>query len=169
MRHLLIAGLLLAAPAALAQGAAAAPASYEPPAGSPIGADPALLRGILWATDSTPEDIRAIAIEDLALLGDPRALSPLSALLWDPSLRIQTAAVRAVGLFQHPRAEEILTSVVRSSRLPDSLKIQALDGLLYQRTPSAKATVESASRDPRLPLVVQSAALNVASRWSSPK
>lgn len=169
MRHLLLAGLLLAAPTALAQGAAAAPAPTAPTTGPVVGPDQALLRGIIWATEPGPEEIRTIAIEDLALLGDPRALPPLSALLWDPNPRIQQAAVRAVALFQHPRAEEILSSVVRSTRLPDALKIQALDGLLYQRTPSARTTVEAVSRDPRLPLAIQSAALNVAARWGGAK
>jgi HEAT repeat protein len=149
MRHLPFASLLLAASAALAQGA--------------------LLRGLLWATEPAPEEIRAIAIEDLALLGDPRALNPLAALVWDPNPRIQAAALRAVALFQHPRAEEILTSVVRHPKLPDALKIQALDGLLYQRTPTARATVETASRDPRLPPAVQSTALAVAARWGGTK
>jgi hypothetical protein len=164
MRHLLLASLLLAAPTVLAQGAAAVPTASA--AGAVVGPDQALLRGIVWATEPGPEEIRVIAIEDLALLGDPRALAPLSALLWDPNPRIQQAAVRAVALFQHPRAEEILSSVVRNPRLPDALKIQALDGLLYQRTPSARATVEAASRDTRLPLAIQSAANNIAARWA---
>lgn len=168
MRHLLLAGFLLAAPTALAQGTAAPPASSES-VNSPIGADAALLRGILWATQTAPEEIRTLAIEDLALLGDPRALGPLSAMLWDPNPRIQQAVVRAVTAFQHPLAEEILTQVVRSTRLPDALKVQALEGLIYQRTPSARGTVETASRDPRLPLAVQSAALNVAARWGGTK
>jgi HEAT repeat protein len=164
MRHLLLAGILLAAPTALAQGVSSSPAAPDAVT-SPIGADAALLRAILWATQPAPEEIRTLAIEDLALLGDARALGPLSAMLWDPNPRIQQAVVRAVALFQHPLAESILTSVVRSTRLPDALKIQALDGLLYQRTPSARATVDTASRDPRLPLAIQSAALNVSSRW----
>ncbi|WP_224248695.1 HEAT repeat domain-containing protein [Hyalangium gracile] len=168
MRPLLLAGLLLTAPAALAQGAASAPGSTEP-AAAPVSPDVALLRGILWTTEPAPEEIRAIAIEDLALLGDPRALGPLSALLWDPNPRIQSAAVRAVALFQHPRAEEILIGVVRSTRLPDAVKLQALDGLLYQRTPTARAAIEGASRDPRLPYAIQSAALNVAARWGAAK
>lgn len=193
MRHLLLAGLLLMAPAALAQRAPtvatptpeAAPAAAQAPAATPApattpapastesaapgSADQALLRAILWANDSAPEEIRVIAIEDLALLGDPRALGPLSALLGDSNPRVQSAAVRAVALFQHPRAEEILVSVIRSTRLPDALKLQALDGLLYQRTASARATLESSSRDPHLPLAVQSAALNVAARWGAAK
>ncbi|WP_224362076.1 HEAT repeat domain-containing protein [Hyalangium versicolor] len=172
MRHLLLAGFLLTAPAALAQGVAAEPAPSESTAAAtsaPVSPDVALLRAILWTSEPAPDEIRAIAIEDLALLGDARALGPLSALLGDPNPRVQTAAVRAVALFQHPRAEEILTSVVRSTRLPDALKIQALDGLLYQRTPSAKAAVEAASRDPRLPYAIQSAAMNVAARWGAAK
>jgi HEAT repeat protein len=169
MRHLLLAGLLLAAPTVLAQSTAGAQAPTESAAGAFVGPDQALLRGILWATEPAPEEIRAIAIEDLALLGDPRALDPLSALLWDPNPRVQQAAVRAVALFQPPRPEEILSSVLRSTRLPDALKIQALDGLLYQRTPSARTTVEAASRDQRLPLAIQSAALNVAARWGGTK
>src|SRR5689334_6996987 len=112
MRHLLLASLLLAAPTVLAQGAAAAPAPAASTTGTVVGPDQALLRGIVWASEPGPEEIRVIAIEDLALLGDPRALAPLSVLLWDPNPRIQQAAVRAVALFQHPRAEEILSSVV---------------------------------------------------------
>jgi HEAT repeat protein len=162
MHRLLLAGLLLSSPA-LAQG------TSEPVTAGAMSADAALLRGLLWATEPSPEEIRVIAIEDLALLGDPRALNPLVALLWDPNPRIQAAALRAVALFQHPRAEEILSGVVRHPKLADALKIQALDGLLYQRTASARATVEAASRDPRLPLAIQSAALNVAARWAAPR
>lgn len=164
MRHLLLAGILLSTSTVLAQGAPESAAT-----GASIGADAALLRGLLWATEPTPEEIRVTAIEDLALLGDPRALNPLAALLWDPNPRVQAAALRAIALFQHPRAEEILSGVVRHSKLADALKLQALDGLLYQRTASARATVEAASRDPRLPLAIQSAALNVAARWGAPR
>jgi HEAT repeat protein len=159
MLRLCLAVVLLSTSTALAQSA-------SEPASGPMGADVALLRGLLWATEPHPEEIRVIAIEDLALLGDPRALNPLVALVWDPNPRIQAAALRAVALFQHPRAEEILSGVVRHPKFPDAMKIQALDGLLYQRTASARATVEAASRDPRLPLAVQSAALNVAARWA---
>jgi HEAT repeat protein len=175
MRHLLLAGILLAllAPfSALAQGGLPPPPSVaapsEPAATSgPLNPDATLLRALLWAHEPAPEEIRAIAIEDLALLADPRALGPLSSLLWDPNPRVQSAAVRAIALFQHPRAEEILSSVVRHAKMPDALKIQALDGLLYQRTPTARATLETASKDPRQPLAIQSAALAVVARWGA--
>ncbi|SEN07699.1 HEAT repeat-containing protein [Stigmatella aurantiaca] len=176
MRPLPLASLLLLSLPVFAQATPPAPpgvqAREEPaPAarGGTVSEDTALLRGLLWATEPTPEEVRAMAIEDLALLADPRALNPLAALLWDPSPRIQAAALRAVALFQHPRAEEILTQVVRHTQLPDALKLQALDGLLYQRTASARATVGAVSKDPRLPAALQSAALSVLARWDVPR
>ncbi|WNZ65115.1 HEAT repeat domain-containing protein [Myxococcus sp. MxC21-1] len=115
MRPLLLAGLLLAtAPRAQASpppGPAPTPPVEAAPA--PATDDTALLRGLLCAVRPAPEEIRAIAIEDLGLLGDARALDALATLLWDPNPRIQQAALRAVTLFQHARAEEILANVVR--------------------------------------------------------
>jgi HEAT repeat protein len=174
MRLVPLASLLLLPLPVSAQATPKAPpaaqARQEPaPQGGAAGEDTALLRGLLWTTEPTPEEVRAMAIEDLALLADPRALNPLAALLWDPSPRIQAAALRAVALFQHPRAEEILAQVVRTATLPDALKLQALDGLLYQRTASARATVETVSKDPRLPASLQSAALGVLARWDVPR
>jgi HEAT repeat protein len=176
MRPLPLASLLLLSPPVFAQAVPPVPlalqAPEEPPAtarGGAAGEDTALLRGLLWATEPTPEEVRAMAIEDLALLADPRALNPLAALLWDPSPRIQSSALRAVALFQHPRAEEILAQVVRHPQLPDALKLQALDGLLYQRTASARSTVEALSKDPRVPVSLQSAALGVLARWDVPR
>lgn len=178
MRPLLAAALLLTA-AAHAQTPAAAPkaapkadkapaavASARPPADG-SAQDVALLRGLLWAAEPGPEEIRALAIEDLALLGDPRALDPLAAYIWDPNPRIQQAALRAVALFQHRRAEEILGNVVRHPRLPDALKIQALGGLLYQRTPTARRVVQDVAADSRVGYAVQNAARSVASQWEA--
>lgn len=173
MRSVLLAGLLLTATAQAqatpaSQPPAPPPSARSPDPTTPASPDTALLRGILWATEPAPEEVRVIAIEDLALLGDPRALDPLAALVWDPSPRVQAAAVRAVALFQHPRAEQILSDVVRHPSLPEPLKLQALDGLLFQRTPSAHAFVRDAARNPRYSLTVQSAALAVANKWNAP-
>ncbi|WP_244225080.1 HEAT repeat domain-containing protein, partial [Corallococcus sicarius] len=129
--------------------------------------DVALLRGLLWASEPAPEEIRALAIEDLALLGDPRALDPLAAFIWDPNPRIQQAALRAVALFQHRRAEEILGNIVRHPRLPDTLKIQALGGLLYQRTPTARRAAQDVAADSRMGYAVQNAARSVVSQWDA--
>ncbi|QSQ27235.1 HEAT repeat domain-containing protein [Pyxidicoccus parkwayensis] len=188
MRLLLLAGLLLAATAARAQARPrpAAPAKSAPAREQPAPAseaptppppppseastatgpdDTALLRTLLWAMKPAPEEVRAIAIEDVALLGDARALDSLAALLWDANPRIQQAALRAVALFQHPRAEEILGNVVRHPRMPDALKIQALNGLIFQRTSTARRTVQDAALDARLTAPVQNAARTVVAQW----
>lgn len=163
MRTLLLAGLLLTA-TAHAQDAAPAPAAQPVPAPSP---DTVLLRGLLWAHEPAPEEIRGMAIEDLALLGDVRALDPLGALVWDPNPRIQAAAVRAIALFQHPRAEQLLADIVRHPSLPEPLKLQALGGLLFQRTATALATVRETAKNPRASPTVQSAAHAVAAKWDA--
>ncbi|NTX14326.1 HEAT repeat domain-containing protein [Myxococcus sp. CA051A] len=179
MSPLLVAGLLLvaAAPARTPAPAASrpaptssrpAPAPPEPPAPVASADDTALLRALLWAARPAPEEVRAIAVEDLALLGDPRALDSLATHLWDPNPRTQQAVLRAVALFQHPRAEEILGNVVRHPRMPDALKIQALNGLVFQRTASARRTVQDAATDSRLTSVVQNAARAVAEQWNAP-
>ncbi|MCP3062572.1 HEAT repeat domain-containing protein [Myxococcus sp. K38C18041901] len=175
MSPLLVAGLLLAAAPARPPAAQARPAAETPrPAPEPAnpqaapGDDAAFLRALLWAARPAPEEIRAIAVEDLALLGDPRALDSLAIHLWDPNPRTQQAVLRAVALFQHPRAEEILGNVVRHPRMPDALKIQALNGLIFQRTPSARRTLQDAITDARLTSAVQNAARAVAAQWEAP-
>ncbi|QDE97046.1 HEAT repeat domain-containing protein [Myxococcus xanthus] len=169
MRPLLLAGLLLATAARAQAPAPSGPAPTPPVEAAPAPAtdDAALLRGLVGAVRPAPEEIRAIAIEDLALLGDARALDALATLLWDPNPRIQQAALRAVTLFQHPRAEEILANVVRHPRLPDALKIQALNGLVFQRTPTARRAVQDAAVDSRLTAGVQNAARAVVSQWDA--
>ncbi|MCY1042845.1 HEAT repeat domain-containing protein [Corallococcus sp. bb12-1] len=180
MRPLLAAALLLTA-VAHAQAPSRAPlkpGSEKPAAEKAVASRPAtvdasspdaaLLRGLLWAAEPAPEEIRTLAIDDLALLGDARALDPLAALIWDPNPRIQQAALRAVALFQHRRAEEILGNVVRHPRLPDALKIQALGGLLYQRTPTARRSVQDVAADSRVGYAVQNAARSVAAQWDAP-
>src|SRR4051812_13159775 len=57
-------------------------------------ADASLLRGLLYATEPAPTEIRVIAVEDLGLIGDPRALNPLAQLLMDPNPAVQAAALR---------------------------------------------------------------------------
>ncbi|AEI66553.1 HEAT repeat domain-containing protein [Corallococcus macrosporus] len=166
MRPLLLAGLLLATTARAQAPAPPAPPAPAEAAPAPATDDTALLRGLLGAARPAPEEIRAIAIEDLALLGDARALDTLATLLWDPNPRIQQAALRSVALFQHPRAEEILANVVRHPRMPDALKIQALNGLVFQRTPTARQAVQDAAVDARLTAGVQNAARTVVSQWA---
>ncbi len=153
------------APSQASPPVAPRPAAVEPSAPSPD--DTAVLRALLWAAKPAPEEVRAIAIEDVALLGDVRALDSLAILMWDPNPRIQQVTLRAVALFQHPRAEEILGNVVRHPRMPDALRIQALNGLIFQRTATARRTVEDAARDMRLTAPVQNAARTVATQWEA--
>lgn len=145
------------------------PAAVSEPGAPDVATDPdvALLRGLLSAAEPGPEEIRTIAIEDLALLGDARALDPLATFIWDPNPRIQQAALRAVALFQHPRAAEILGNVVRHPRLPEALKIQALSGLVFQRTPAARRAVQDTAADSRMGWVVQNAARTVLAQWDA--
>lgn len=110
-------------------------------------ADRALLRAITWAFEPAPEEIRVLAVEDLGLLADERALDVLAGLLLDPNPRIGFAALRAVRSIQAPRAEEILQNVVRVPRLNELAKEQALEALAFQRTPSAREFLESVRDD----------------------
>jgi HEAT repeat protein len=106
-------------------------------AGNNSDADLGLLRGLMYAFEPAPTEIRVQAIEDLGLLGDPRALNPLAELLVDPNPQVQLAALRAVGLIRAPRAEEILSNVVRHPTMPEYLKLKAVDYVLFQNTKGA--------------------------------
>lgn len=135
------------------------PQRPPPPAAKP---DVALLRGVLWAFEPAPSEIRARAIEDLGLLGDSRALNPLAQLATDPNPAYARAAVRAVALIPHPRAEEILCNVVRHPNLPEAVKLQALDLVPFQNTDSAVRFVRRVARSTAFPQSLQQAAARLA-------
>lgn len=109
----------------------------EPCLAGSAGAELAFIRALVWAFEPAPIEIRSQAIEDLGLLGDPRALNPLATLSLDPNESVARAAVRAVATIRHPRAEEILSNLVRHPHVPLSIKQLALAMLPYQNTPSA--------------------------------
>lgn len=110
-------------------------------------ADLSLMRGVLYAFEPAPREIRVIAVEDLALLGDARALNPLAHLILDPDPAVALAATRAVARFPHPRAEEILGNVIRHPNLSQVLKVAAIRGLPYQDSASARELLTSLSND----------------------
>lgn len=112
------------------------------------GADLAFLRGLTWAFETAPLEIRGQAIEDLGLLGDPRALNPLAALSLDANPAIARAAVRAVGNMRHPRAEEILANLVRHPTAPLATKQLALSLLPFQNTATALRFIHATARQP---------------------
>ena len=131
-------------------------------------ADTALARALLYAFEPAPDEIRVIAIEDLALLGDARALNPLATLVLDSSPSIQFAALRAVSHFQTPRAEEILENVVRHPRLPDLLKVKAVQALPFQASATAHEFLMESQNNIRLSAQVRSAARSGLQDWGSP-
>lgn len=114
-----------------------------------IASDVALLRATLWAFEPAPREIRVQAIEDLGLLGDARLLNALAHLVYDPDLSLQIAAVRAIRVIRHPRAEEILINVVRHGQLPAALKQAALESLLFQNTRSALVFIWNVGNNPQ--------------------
>ncbi|MHB8874922.1 MAG: HEAT repeat domain-containing protein [Myxococcaceae bacterium] len=126
--------------------AAAAPRPAAQVAGPCADDDTALARALSYAFEPAPLEIRVIAIEDLALLGDARALNPLAQLIFDAQPAVQSAAVRAVSQFASPRAEEILSNLLRHPSISDRLKLQAVQGLVFQRAPSAREMLASVAR-----------------------
>jgi HEAT repeats len=111
------------------------------PATAQASKDRALSLALLWALEPAPLEIRTQAIEDLGLLGDPRALNALAQLSTDFNPLIARAAVRAVGLMRHERAEEILSNIVRHPTIPEGIKVAALSQLPFQNTWRAIRTI----------------------------
>lgn len=112
------------------------------------GADLAFLRGVTWAFEPAPLEIRGQAIEDLGLLGDARALNPLAAMTLDANPAIAKAAVRAIGTMRHPRAEEILSNLVRHPTAPIATKQLALSLLPFQNTATALRFIHGIAKQP---------------------
>ena len=104
---------------------------------SPSEADLSLLRGLLYAFQPGPREIRILAIEDLALLQDPRALDALRQLAFDPDPQIALAAVKSISHLRHPRAEEILAEVIRTPSSSQMIQVTAVRALPFQRSLSA--------------------------------
>ncbi|MFZ5446179.1 MAG: HEAT repeat domain-containing protein [Myxococcota bacterium] len=176
MSRLLAAAVLLSSWAAFAAGpkkpAGTIGSAKEdepcPAAASTSGPDLAVLRGIQWAFEPAPIEVRGQAIEDLGLLGDPRALNPLAVLSLDPNPAVSRAAIRAVGLIRHPRAEEILSNIVRHPSAPLAAKQQALSLVPFQNTPTALRFVHQTSRLPNGPFELLNQARTLAAMLPSP-
>ena len=122
--------------------AQAAPAKGCPSCPACPDHDTALARALAWVAEPAPEEIRAIAVEDLGFLSDPRVLNTLALLILDPSPTVQLASVRAVRAYPVQRAEEILANVVRHPYPSEPVKLYALESLAFQRTRSARLFLE---------------------------
>jgi HEAT repeat protein len=162
VRYLTVLMLLAAAPALAGKGKLGSMADEDEAVPTPVkpgdDADRALLRGMLFCFEPAPTGIREIAVEDLGLLGDPRALNALAQLLMDPNPAVQSAALRAVSLIRHPRAEEILTNVVRHPTLSSRLKLAAIDDLVFQNTDTALTFLARVARGPNFDFALQTEA-----------
>ncbi len=101
------------------------------------GADVALMRGLGFAFEPAPIEIRVQAIEDLGLLGDRRALNPLAELSLDPNPQIARAAVRAIAMMRSPRSEEILRNLIGHPVPLETTRLLAVELLAYQNTISS--------------------------------
>ena len=158
----LLVGSVCLAAAPIRQKGLGSPREDEPEATriavSDSDTDAGLLRGLLYALEPAPTEIRVIAVEDLGLLGDFRALNPLAELLMDPNPAVQTAALRAIGAMRHPRAEEILSNVARHPTLPEKLKLSAVDLVLFQNTDSAIVFLKQVARSSTFTFNLQNAA-----------
>ena len=124
-------------------------AKEDEPCPAPVGtaeADLAILRGLQFAFEPAPIGVRVQAIEDLGFLQDARALNPLSVLTLDPNPPIAMAAIRAVGSIRHPRAEEILSNLVRHPTASTASRVAALKLIQFQNTPTALRFVYAVAR-----------------------
>ncbi len=139
------------------------------PEAAPLGtvdAEIALGRALLYAVEPAPQEIRVQAVEDLGLLGDGRALNLLAQLIFDANPAIQLSALKTITHFQAPRAEEILANVVRHPQVAELLKVRALEGLVFQRSPTSKEFLEEVARQPRYNYKLQSTARLALQDWS---
>ncbi len=120
--------------------------------------DAVFLRAVLWAFEPAPVEVRAQAIEDLGLLGDPRALNVLAQYAVDPNPMFARAALRAVSLIRHARAEDILCNVARHPTVPEPQKLAAIQALVLQNTPSAISFLRGVASSTELSSAVRGAA-----------
>jgi hypothetical protein len=118
----------------------------------------------VFATEPAPEEIRALAIEDLGFLGDERVLGTLALLIQDPALAIQMAALRAVRSYPTPRAEEILANAAGDPALSDGPKLYAVESMAFFRTRTAKQFLENVKESPSFSSKLQAAAQKTLQR-----
>lgn len=120
--------------------------------------DRALANALAFAFEQAPEEIRVLAIEDLALLGDSRAVDPLASLILDANPNVAAAATRAVGMFTTPRATQVLENVVRHPRLALNVKQEALRALPFHRRQRARDFLAFVARSSAFPVQLQRSA-----------
>lgn len=140
------------------------PPAWVPPANE---ADLSLLRALLYVLEPAPREVRIIAVEDLALLGDPRALDALAHLVFDRDPEVAVSAVRAVTHFQHRRAHEILSNVIRHPTLTEELKQIAVEALPFQDGPRSRQMLIEIYTSTSWPARLRHAARNTLERMAA--
>jgi hypothetical protein len=125
------------------------PQAWCPPCPQPSCPEEPFFAALLRVFEPAPPEVRVLAIQDLALLGDPRALNPLAQLVVDLNPAVQRAAIAAISKFRAERAEEILANVVRHPTLTDALKLRAIDALPFQDPTRARGLLEEIAHEPR--------------------
>lgn len=127
-----------------------------------VPSETALLRGLMYAFEPAPLEIHLLAIEDLGLLGDPRALNALAQLTLDATPAVAKSAVRAIGAIRHPRAEEILSNLIRHPSVVESTKLAAMELLPFQNSLSSAHLLQGIAQTPGWPPNLQSTARRLA-------
>jgi len=64
----------------------------------------------------------------------------------DANPNVQLAALRAIAAIQHPRAEAILSNIVRHPTINERVKMSAIDALVFQNSPTSVAFLSFVGR-----------------------
>lgn len=162
-RILLSTALLVAAPSL------ADPSDAPPLVGAPSDADRALIAASSAAVEPGPLEVRVLAVEDLGLLGDGRAVPLLRRLLvTEQHPALQRAAVKALRALGSPAAASVLDEALRTARLSLEGARELLSALPWLRWEQSRATLQWAAASAALP-ELRAAAQAALARFDPPQ
>ena len=78
--------------------------------------------GLLQALRHDDDYVRLAAVHALGALGDPRAVEPICALMFDVTIAMQLAAIHALGVLGDPRAIRLLRAALLDKHLSVRLR-----------------------------------------------
>ncbi|MBM4380427.1 MAG: HEAT repeat domain-containing protein [Deltaproteobacteria bacterium] len=140
MRPLLLAPLLLTFHAAAQVPGATL--GMPPLVAAPSDADRALISASSAAVGPGPLEIRVLSVEELGLLGDPRAVPLLRrVLLTETQGPLQRAAVRALRALGSEACVSVLDEALRTGRLTHEGARELIASLPYLRWEVARAAL----------------------------
>jgi HEAT repeat protein len=168
VRPLLLVSVLLSAPASAQAPGAPPPAGAPPLVAAPADADRALLAATSAAVEPAPLEVRVLAVEELGLLGDTRAVPLLRRLLISESQpALQRAAVRALRALGTPEAVSVLDEGLRTGRLSYEAARELVAALPYLRWEAARAALAWAAANAAT-YEVRAAAQSALARFGPP-